>query len=165
MARPLKLIDVKILPRLKLFESLLEEAIDEATQGPLHEAAKLVRDEARSLIVDAGPEVIERSEEVTPTGGRYVRVRRVKRRSLPGDPPLSQTGNLRESIQAIKNFVGTTRRAPYGRFLEFGTRKLAARPFLRPALERMRPVIAPLLKDMNLAQTRAGRQLNRKKVA
>lgn len=160
-----KLLDVKLFPKAAIFDDLLEEAINEAVEKPLHEAAKLVRDEAKQSIVDAPPPTVERVQEITPTGGRWIRIVRRPARSTPGDPPYSRTGNLRANIVAVKNFVGTTRRAFYGRFVEFGTRRAAARPFLRPALERMRPVIAPLLKDLRLPQTRAGRRMNRKKIA
>ncbi len=60
--------------------------------------------------------------------------------SSPGEPPRVQTGNLRSSIstnrlpQSDIYVVGPTRTAFYGKFLEFGTRSMSARPFMRPAL-------------------------------
>lgn len=58
---------------------------------------------------------------------------------------LVQPGNLRREIRArkakrekwgeVRYKVGMTGRAFYGRFLEFGTRKMAARPWLRPAFD------------------------------
>lgn len=159
------LLNMNFSAKIRIFEKELEAAITEAAEKPLHEAAKLVRDEAKASIVDAPPDETVRTQETTPTGGVYFVNRKRKVKSEEGGPPFSRTGNLRNSIVAIKNFVGATRRAPYARFVEFGTRRAAARPFLRPALDRMRPVIAPLLKDMNLAQTRQGRRLNRKKTA
>lgn len=57
--------------------------------------------------------------------------------SSPGDPPHIDTGKLRQSIfrkmiSSTEVIVGTPLR--YGYWLELGTAKMAARPFLRPAL-------------------------------
>lgn len=163
MATPL--INVRMFSKVTVFERELEAAINEAAEKPLHEAAKLVRDEAKESIKDEPPPENVKVEGTTPTGGRFVRLRRRPVKSQPGGPPFSRSGNLRRNIVAIRNFVGVTRAAFYGRFVEFGTRRAAARPFLRPALERMRPFIAPLLRDMNLAQTRTGRRMNSRRAA
>ena len=59
--------------------------------------------------------------------------------SAAGDAPNTDTGRLVGSI-AVENprrgtsFVGTS--VEYGKYLEFGTSKMAARPWLRPAMER-----------------------------
>lgn len=54
------------------------------------------------------------------------------------------TGNLKKSIRTrerreeggwMRYAIEVRRRAFYGRFLEFGTSKMAAKPFLRPAAE------------------------------
>jgi HK97 gp10 family phage protein len=61
--------------------------------------------------------------------------------SKPGEPPHVQTGRLRQSIQpsparvtgtVIEGEVSTN--VEYAPGLEYGTRKMAARPFMRPAL-------------------------------
>jgi len=60
--------------------------------------------------------------------------------SAPGDPPHKQSGRLLASVawelvgDAIAR-VGMNLR--YGRWLELGTRKMAARPWLRRALREM----------------------------
>jgi len=61
--------------------------------------------------------------------------------SAPGDPPAVDSGRLRQSIVALKvdQFrwrVGTN--VEYALYLEFGTRRMAPRPFLRPAAEKVR---------------------------
>lgn len=60
--------------------------------------------------------------------------------SEPGKPPHVRTGALRASIafaidrDAAEPTVVVGPAAKYGKWLEFGTRHMAARPFMRPAL-------------------------------
>ena len=63
--------------------------------------------------------------------------------SLPGNPPAPDTGNLKNTIRyevneegrEVYGIVGTTQKDPdYGLFLEYGTSKMEARPWLRPAM-------------------------------
>lgn len=67
--------------------------------------------------------------------------------SAPGEPPHKQTGRLLGSVawEIISNLVarvGTNiNNPPYPRYLEFGTRKMAARPWLRRSLNEMVPFI------------------------
>jgi HK97 gp10 family phage protein len=79
----------------------------------------------------------------TPGQGRlYPRGRTVVHRaSAPGQPPAVDTGRLRASIthtlperdeRGLRVRVGTD--VEYARYLEFGTRRMAPRPFLRPAM-------------------------------
>lgn len=64
--------------------------------------------------------------------------------SKPGQPPRVDTGRLRASIthEVHEGFLTVTARVgtnvKYAIFLEFGTSKMAARPFLRPALDAVR---------------------------
>ena len=56
--------------------------------------------------------------------------------SSPGEPPAIDTGHLNASMEAdlsqTKSFLATLRsNASYSADLEFGTRKMAARPFMR----------------------------------
>lgn len=60
--------------------------------------------------------------------------------SAPGEGPGVRTGRLRNSISyrigvdAISPYADIGTAVFYAPFLEIGTRKMAARPFLRPAL-------------------------------
>ena len=48
-------------------------------------------------------------------------------------------GRLGAALRAEETAEGAQVHMPhYAKFLEFGTRKMAARPFLRPAIERVR---------------------------
>lgn len=73
--------------------------------------------------------------------------------SAPGDPPAVQTGHLRRSVQVDlsrlneanpRARVGTN--IPYGAELEFGTRKVAPRPWARPSARKARPKILNLFR-------------------
>ena len=62
--------------------------------------------------------------------------------SAPGQPPMSDTGRLANSITfdrqgKLTAVVGSA--LNYAPWLEYGTSRMAARPFFRPAVERMRP--------------------------
>ena len=62
--------------------------------------------------------------------------------SAPGEPPNADTHQLDMSLDTIINQSGVSvsvvSRAPYSAFLEYGTSRIEARPFLRPALLRNR---------------------------
>lgn len=73
--------------------------------------------------------------------------------SSPGEPPAVVTGTLRASIthrvededsEAV-GYVGTN--VQYAQPLEFGTSKMAARPFLFPALEKNREKVVAAIKE------------------
>lgn len=76
------------------------------------------------------------------TGRRYPRGKKTHQASAPGEPPAVDTGQLRASIRREKAGLFTWRvgtgleHAPH---LEYGTSKMAPRPFMRPALERAIP--------------------------
>lgn len=70
--------------------------------------------------------------------------------SAPGSPPGVDTGLLKNSIRAErvklmlwKVSAGT----PYAVHLEFSTARMAARPFFRPALERLKKRAKGIIKD------------------
>jgi HK97 gp10 family phage protein len=77
------------------------------------------------------------------TGRVYRRGGVSHRASAPGEAPASDTGTLIGSIQherenAHAYSVGS--RLDYAAFLEYGTSRMAARPFFRPAAEAIKPV-------------------------
>ena len=65
--------------------------------------------------------------------------------SVAGNPPNSDTGFLASNIFMVLDadkFGGAVEsRADYSGFLEFGTSKMGARPYLQPALDENRPKI------------------------
>ena len=79
--------------------------------------------------------------------GQFKRLRYNANPSAPCDPPHLQTGHLRRSVAwelaGMVARVGTNLR--YGRWLEFGTSTIAARPWLRRALAECRAQIVAIL--------------------
>ena len=78
-----------------------------------------------------------------------------KKRSKPGDIPHVETGILRSSIQsallsALTYIIGPTRAAKYGKWLEFGTSRMAPRPFMFPALLEAIRKFRDLFKNLDL---------------
>lgn len=71
--------------------------------------------------------------------------RRTHTASSAGNPPNSDTGflvsNIHMEIDADGMGGSVESRADYSGFLEFGTSKMQARPYLQPALEENRPKI------------------------
>ena len=76
--------------------------------------------------------------------------------SDPGMPPNVETGNLRRNIawetpsylrRRIGTGVGNASSVGYAMWLEFGTRTMAPRPFLRPSLDETRDELTEMLKD------------------
>ena len=72
--------------------------------------------------------------------------------SLPGQPPRLRTGWLRANVlyeldlSAGRARVGLGANAPYGLYLELGTRRMAPRPWLVATLTRVMPQLQAILK-------------------
>lgn len=98
------------------------------------------------------------------TGRVYPAVRgrrgRPHRASAPGEFPKTDTGRLVSSIFAEVDMsslvadVGTDIR--YGPFLEFGTSKMAARPWLQPSFDERKEAIAARFRAAGEAANRRG---------
>lgn len=70
--------------------------------------------------------------------------------SAPGQPPNADTRFLDSNIETEiggPGVVTVTSKANYSAFLEFGSSRAAARPFLRPATERNRRKVVELVGD------------------
>ena len=86
----------------------------------------------------------------------YKRGSKVHHPSAPGSPPAIDTGDLIKSliVDVRKDAVefGATDAAPHGVLLEKGTKRMAARPWLNPAVEKEMPGIMTdvnnLIKEM-----------------
>lgn len=87
---------------------------------------------------------IQQSSSSGVTNEKY-NPRRTHTASSAGNPPNSDTGFLVSNIHAVidaDRLGGSVEsRADYSGFLEFGTSKMKARPYLQPALEENKPKI------------------------
>ena len=87
--------------------------------------------------------------------GREYKIRSVTHTaSAPGEAPANMTGNLVRSIR-VEHFPGSgTARvavaASYARELEFGTKKIAPRPFLRPSIAKVKAEMPDLIKGVSI---------------
>ena len=72
---------------------------------------------------------------------------RTHKASAPGEAPASDTGFLVSNIRVKdqKDFVEVRSEASYSKFLEYGTSKMLARPFMFPAMEKSKPKIAEVI--------------------
>jgi hypothetical protein len=83
-------------------------------------------------------------------------------RSAPGEPPAVDTGTLRNSVQSKPQYIagtgmtsivltglvaGVNKDARIPRWLEYGTSRMKARPFIAPSLEVIRPSVAGTISD------------------
>lgn len=113
-----------------------EQELEKRVRKAIFKAAATVERNAKLAIQQA------------PRGGKALN-RMKEHRSAPGEPPATETGNLVNSIQqeniqdGIRVFVG----ARYGADLEYGTKKMAARPFWRPAVEKGKKIFEKALKS------------------
>lgn len=103
----------------------VENVVKAAVMG----AALLVQGEARTSI-QRGPK----------TGRAYQKSKTVTHiASAPGEPPATDTGRLVSSILVTPEEGGYAARVGtnvrYGKDLEYGTRKIAPRPWLFPAIK------------------------------
>lgn len=108
------------------------------------EIGKTARERMEQAVNEVRNQVLE-----TLSGGRSGRTYKVPgtnktyTASAPGEPPAQRLGELRQSISSqvqgegkqVIGMVGSNK--IYAPMLEFGTRKMAPRPWLRPTFEKM----------------------------
>lgn len=110
----------------------------------------MLRKAAEEVVVESKQSMPLAPIQLTKKSFRYIP-------SLPGRPPHRRTGNLARSINyrrvASKNYIIKTD-VKYGLFLEIGTRYMAPRPFLRPAILKVGRKFSMLFKNVNFGWTR-----------
>ena len=127
----------KVLSQLDKLENDMEVPFQEIVKG----GGQLIRTEA-----------IKSIQTGAKSGVMYQKYnpRREHRASAPGQAPASDTGNLVSKIivkQKTKNVVNVESNADYSAFLEYGTSKMEARPFMLPAFEKSKkPIINAVFK-------------------
>lgn len=123
-----------VAEKLKTASSRVTDAVD----GALLDAAILLEGIIKKKISRGG-----RSGNPYSVGGKSAQ------RSAPGEPPKSDTGRLVNSIRHTHSFLTATvgTEVNYAGYLEYGTSKMAARPYLEPTLEENEDTIEKMIID------------------
>ena len=127
---------------IEIDDTALDEFLDDVVRRDLERRAYNVENKAKRLLTLHGGGRVYTTRFWRDKDGRLRRGgRRVPHQaSAPGMPPASDTGRLLTSIHhsvtgvldTLEARVGTD--VNYALYLELGTRYMAPRPFLRPAL-------------------------------
>jgi HK97 gp10 family phage protein len=127
----------------------IAKASDRIKQSVAIEVNKAVFASAQRVAAEAKKSILDGQKS-----GRFYKHRSVTHRaSAPGEPPASDTGRLVNSINAQLSGPGEAEAiagnaaVKYARFLEFGTSRIAARPFFLPALEKSKAWIRQRLQE------------------
>lgn len=119
------------------------------------------REHAARLRKLQGPDMIRRVGAALFTGGEIIQVEAQNListgavtgknhvASLPGEPPNQQWGTLGNNIetnQVAPLKVEVSSNAPYAAALEYGTSRMAERPYLRPAVAKRRKEVTQLVR-------------------
>lgn len=112
--------------------------------------ARITGDEGKRQIgaaLFAGGQILEVEAALSITNGAVSGKNHVP--SKPGEPPNSDTHLLDRSIETVQVeqlHVEISANAPYAVALEFGTSKMAERPYMRPATAKTRKEITSLVR-------------------
>lgn len=99
-----------------------------------------------SRIPEAARNIRRQAEEATLQAAQDVAV--IARQRAP-----VKTGNLRDSITVYRNTQGNAEvgtDVEYAKAVEYGTSRQAAQPYLRPAMEAVKPQLIKKLKRMKV---------------
>lgn len=95
----------------------------------------------------AGGQMIQVEAQISITAGAVSGKNHVP--SAPGQPPNQDTGVLANNIETVQVGplkVEVSSNAPYAVALEFGTSKMAERPYMRPATAKKRAEVTRLIR-------------------
>lgn len=126
---------------LKKFATLKTDSLEGAIKA-VQDSVFLIHETAVNMIQDNSTGV----PQIRYSNGR----KRVVLASRPGDPPNTDTGRLVQSIKfdfkdkGLVGRVGTNLR--YGAYLEFGTGKMAPRPWLSAAVRETSKQVGDIFK-------------------
>ena len=133
-------------------------------QGTLRRISAANRTGVQRAIATGGAQVQGDAQRSIQRGGRSGIIVTIggkrHQRSAPGEPPKTDTGRLAGSIfgefsnGGLRVDVGTD--VGYGTHLEFGTKNMAARPWLQPAFERNKDKIKDRVRKAARAANRKG---------
>jgi len=126
--------------------------VEEATKA-LEKVKEDLEKDMKEVLLGGGQlirgEAVRSIQQGSKSGKTYKKYNptRTHKASAPGEAPASDTGFLVSNIRVKeqKDVVVVSSEASYSKFLEFGTSKMLARPFLFPAFEKSKPKIAEVI--------------------
>jgi HK97 gp10 family phage protein len=109
-------------------------------------AEKAVNDSANNVAKEMKKSILTGSK----SGRQYFIKGRRHQSSAPGQPPANSTGQLVRSIKVktTNNGQEVTIDAEYATFLEYGTSRMRPRPFIMPALMKVKKNLLSKLKGL-----------------
>lgn len=139
--------------------------LDDEMKRQIDEFKKTMQEKSKQVHTQLGKAVMKACNEVqttamvgmtntrTDSAKAYKRGRKVHYASADGEYPAVDYGALRRSIThsveytetGVQGKVGTM--LPYGKYLEFGTSKMAARPWLMPSMDKNKEKIKEILSE------------------
>lgn len=136
-------VKIEGLDKLAASSRRVQQAVEKEIAIGLFASGKKVEGDAKRSILEGHK------------SGRVYKRRTVSHRaSAPGEAPASDTGRLANSINTVMEqgaFAALVKAGGgivrYARMLEFGTVKMAARPFFFPALEKNKAWIMERMKE------------------
>ena len=123
------MIDIKII----------EDTMRDVERDLLGRIERGVHNGLQALALQAQGYAVQSILKGPKTGHIYKRGNVSHQASAPGQAPANDLGFLASSLRITitnRNAVDLSAVAPYAVHLEYGTRRMAARPFLRPACEK-----------------------------
>ena len=127
--------------KLKLNLTTINQLLDQTAPKRMLEAANEVRN---TVLTTLSGSRSGRTYRVPGTSKTYTA-------SSPGQPPATATSDLRQSVKAStegngRSVVGKVKaEAKHALPLEFGTRNMAARPFMKPSFDKSLDAIKNIL--------------------
>ncbi|MXP42984.1 HK97-gp10 family putative phage morphogenesis protein [Allopontixanthobacter sediminis] len=119
--------------------------------------ARLRKLSSQRVVALAGAVVFEGADTIRAEAFRSISAGSISgaghQASAPGDAPNREFGDLQAGLKAVKTGALTAEfraEAPHSKPLEFGTSKMAARPFARPARDKkIKEIRADYVEKMN----------------
>jgi HK97 gp10 family phage protein len=120
------------------------------THNRFDQIARRFPQAARELVLQTAMEIEARAKAAM-AAGKSGHLYDNHQASAPGEAPAVDTGTLLNSLTSELEGPGTAvvyTNVEYASYLEYGTSRMAARPFLTPAVEAVRPAFLGACRDL-----------------
>ena len=127
---------IKASVQLVINDKLIKDLLEKAEADFINSA-----EEMKDLMIDS-------IKTGSKSGKTYTRNGMSHQSSAPGQPPANDTGKLIDSIKVEKRKNTSTLKidADYAGYLEYGTSKMRPRPFILPALMKIKKKLMTMIK-------------------